>query len=353
MSNRFKNRGTVVFAIALAVLLSLGLFGLANGDNDKNESPTCKTGESFVDGQCQADTVDDKVQQDLAPCSTTWKMKSSTPKNGDWVTEVPSIKTAKTKAEARAAANDWVELVKEHPETLRGAAAFILNKNVKAKALVDDEGCASDKADALATEIKVALAASTISAGQAPTDGRNSGADPKTGEVYAYNFVGVSGDRKAIKIVLPGGRVVWVMARCGNPVIKTPPPVKEGCKKGCNPPPPPKCPPGTTTYEGRCVKKASDDGVGGNNSHANQPVQESKKGNTPGADKNNPPPKDNDPVRTPDGNGQSENGSPGNGGVKDDGPKDNTHQNDQTGSDPAKPGNENPDPPCPFGEGNC
>lgn len=175
---------------------------------------------------------------DESKCADTWRMKESTPENGDWVTEVPSIKSAQTKAEARAAANDWVDLVKRHPETLKGAAAFILDKKVDANALVSDEGCATNRADDLVTEIKVALAASLITPDQAPVDGRNSGTDPQTGEVYAYNFVGVDGDRKAIKVVLPNGQTVWIMYRCGNPVVTTPPPVHQGCKEGCNPPPP-------------------------------------------------------------------------------------------------------------------
>lgn len=334
MSNRFKkNKGLIAFVVALAVLLSLGLFGLAANSDDNPPAPA-----DDPTATATATPTEDNA------CAT-WRMKKSTPANGDWVTEVPSIKSAQTKAEARAAANDWVDLVKKHPETLRGAAAYILDERIKANVLVNDKGCASNRAEELVTEIKLALASSLITAGQAPADGRNSGADPKDGSVYAYSFEGVDGDRKAIKIVLPDGRIVWVMARCGNPVVKTPPPVETDCKKGCNPPPPPKgCPPGQVPYEGRCVKESSDDGVGGNDSPASQPVGEHPQGGTPGA--GDEPPKDDDPGRTPDDNGQSDHGSPGDGGAgAPTGPSDEDHSDDDTTHTDS--------PECPLGPGNC
>ena len=58
------------------------------------------------------------------------------------------------------------------------------------------------------------------------------------------------------------------------------------------------------------------------------------------------PPKDDDPVRTPDDNGQSGVGSPGDGGAGPaEGPSDTTHGGDDTTHTDS--------PPCPLGPGNC
>lgn len=157
-------------------------------------------------------------------CPSTWVMKKTSPSNGDIVEDVPSIRNAKSKADARAAANDWVDLVKDNPGTLSGAASVVLEKDVKRKGLVDNDGCATPQAKSVVEQMKVALALSDIAPDQAPADGYNSGAVPASGRVYTYARPGVSGNRVAVRITLRNGHTMWVMARCGNIVTHKPSP---------------------------------------------------------------------------------------------------------------------------------
>lgn len=332
------------------VFNSVSAFGdWVNGDG---EPPAASI--SDADDDTTEDPSDDPTDDgDDEVCANTWLMRKSTPKNGDWVNDVPSIRQADTKAEARAAADDWLDKVKGHPQTLKGAAAYILDEDLKVKELVNNKGCATKKAKDLVQEIKTALALATITPDEAPADGYNSFTNPDTGAVFAEGGP-IGGDRSAVKIVLRNGKTVWVMARCGNPVTTTRPPIEheppdKNPPPKDNPPPPVGCPPGTVPYEGRCVKPAGEndpDGTGGNDSPMSQNPQANPQGGTPGADHNNPPPKDNDPGRTPDGNGQSDHGSPGDGGAgSPTGPSDEDHSDDDTSHTDS--------PECPLGPGNC
>jgi hypothetical protein len=154
---------------------------------------------------------------------TTWKMTSSTPSNGNWVADgVPAIQQAKTNKQARAAIQGWVNKIKGSPSMLAGASTYLLHKQANPDELVSN-GCASKQAVSLVNEVSVALALSDVSPAQAPADGYNSGTS--NGAVVANSAPGISGNRKAVKVMAKDGTTVWVMARCGNPVTKTPPPV--------------------------------------------------------------------------------------------------------------------------------
>lgn len=158
-------------------------------------------------------------------------------------------------------------------------------------------------------------------------------------------------DGKTLRLRLECGFQPYEVNFPGIPSVKTPP--KEtpsgGCKHNCGGNPTPECKPPYVPSTTGCLKpKGQNDpgGSGGNGSPYKDPVDNHKQGGTKGADKNNPPPKDTDPVRQPDGNGQSGAGSPGNGGAGPaTGPADNSHSGDNTTVD-------NP-PPCPMGPGNC
>jgi len=63
----------------------------------------------------------------------------------------------------------------------------------------------------------------TFAEGDAPATGYNSGVN-SNGTYQVYATPGVTGNRKAIKVTLANGSVVWIMVRCGNVVYSTPPP---------------------------------------------------------------------------------------------------------------------------------
>lgn len=241
----FKRAVVGVVLLVAALLLFVFLPGV-NLDNPLTEDVADQARQDITD---TVDQTEKEVTLDRR-CAGSWKMKSSTPKNGDVVQSVPSIRRAETEAEARAAARDWVDKIKNHPGVLSGVSAYLGKQEVPSYALEVD-GCASDAAVALVQDMYVAIALSRISPALAPADGINSGT--RNGKLYAYNQRGVTGDRRAIKIVPRDGRVFWVMARCGNPVVMGNPPVPRGnppsnppgnlhppsggCEYNCTPPP--------------------------------------------------------------------------------------------------------------------
>lgn len=84
--------------------------------------------------------------------------------------------------------------------------------------------CLSQKGQELYYQLKGVLSAkgTTFAEADAPVNGYNSGVSNGTYGVSAYQ--GISGDRKAIKVTLANGTVVWIMVRCGNVVHPGPPP---------------------------------------------------------------------------------------------------------------------------------
>jgi hypothetical protein len=164
-----------------------------------------------------------------SPSSTpqTWKMETGDYANSRWFPDgIQEIKDAKTDEAAAAAAAVWLERVKTDPVLLAGTAQYFLNKDVDSAILVDENSWATAEAVELVAELQLALAQADINAAAAPMKGHNSGV--YNGQVVTSLKAGISGDRKAIKIVLADGRVIWVMARCGNPVVLGEPSLPKG-----------------------------------------------------------------------------------------------------------------------------
>jgi hypothetical protein len=154
----------------------------------------------------------------------TWEMQESEEFENDYWFEdgIIEIRTAVTPDDAIKASRVWLNRVRMEPEKLAGTIGYFLQEEVKASALVDSKGCATEKAADFVKELRMLFATSTITPDQASPDGYNSGYTEDT--VTANDTPGVGGDRTAIKIVLPDGTVVWVMARCGNVVTPGLPP---------------------------------------------------------------------------------------------------------------------------------
>lgn len=100
--------------------------------------------------------------------------------------------------------------------------------------------CLSSEGERLFYQFEGVLSASgtTFDEADAPANGYNSGIDNGTYGVASY--AGISGDRKAIKVTLKDGSIVYIMVRCGNPVYKIPPPDIPDVPTD---EPEPKCPP--------------------------------------------------------------------------------------------------------------
>jgi hypothetical protein len=85
-------------------------------------------------------------------------------------------------------------------------------------AISKDGECANDATVQLVHEIELARAQGTTEAGIAPNTGYNTGVENK--QVFGYSTTGVGGDRRAIKITLKNGTVIWILGQCGNVMTK-------------------------------------------------------------------------------------------------------------------------------------
>lgn len=181
-----------------------------------------------------------------AACPDTWQIKTANHNNNRWFANgVQSIRDAKTPAQARAAATDWVHRVESDPVNLSGAVSYFLDKNVPPAQLVNGK-CASEQAKSLAAQLELAVATAKVTPDHAPSNGTNSGVD--NGKVVSATAPGITGDTRAIKVELANGKVVWVMWRCGNAVKKGKAPVPPGHTEHQPPASPPhSTPPGHTS----------------------------------------------------------------------------------------------------------
>ncbi|MBA3758132.1 hypothetical protein H0X10_00675, partial [Candidatus Saccharibacteria bacterium] len=228
MSKHTRSSGIKASAVLLAVLIAVGLLvgsgEVSNASDRTDESATTPTMPT--------------AEEDARECPATWIIVQVDHEDSNrWFADgVQEIEEASTPEEAREAARTWLSLVRRDPQLLKGAASYFLaGRQVDASTLVDGE-CASEDAESLTAEIELAIAQAKVTPEEAPVDGTNSGTDAE-GDVTSANQAGITGDRAAIKVVLKDGTTVWIMSRCGNPVVQGPAPVPPGPTD--NPPPPP------------------------------------------------------------------------------------------------------------------
>lgn len=202
-----------------------------------------------VDAQVAMDAATDKVEALEArkteckseststatpsPTPTTeacsWKMGTADHTNNRWFYEgIAEIKSAKTSADAIIAAGVWLDKIREVPSLLSGAAKVFLQRDVNKDTLTNTDGCASDVAVDLYSELALTLAgAKSIVPDTAPTDAGNSGIHNDT-LVFSSGVTGDEASRKAVKVITADGREIWIIARCGNLATPGNPGVPEG-----------------------------------------------------------------------------------------------------------------------------
>jgi len=150
----------------------------------------------------------------------TWKLDSSGYANNRWFGEgIASIRDAQTNEQAVAAASDWLEEIRTDPILFEAGAEALLKNDIDPATLFSNR-CATDAAVKLELSVLTTLAESKIVPDDAPANGYNTGVE--NGVVVGSPTPGIGGDRKAIKITLPDGSEVWIMARCGNIVTPGP-----------------------------------------------------------------------------------------------------------------------------------
>lgn len=244
MDQRTWRNGLVTSVIGVIALLTVGLWpaNTSSGADEDTATPPPTTTTVVEDENCP-----------------TWATAEADHANNRWFANgIREIREAETPDEAREAAHTWLDQVKRHPKLLSAAAKYFFDRDVDPASL-EEEGCATEEASVLVSEIELALGEAEIQPEAAPADGYNSGVDAD-GDVVAASHAGITGDRHAIKVILKDGTTVWVMARCGNPVTREKPKVPEGPTDEPPPEEPPPCPPRTHREGDDCIH----DSVGDN-----------------------------------------------------------------------------------------
>jgi len=203
----------------MAVAIGFVAIVLAQSDSDSNKA----TAQPIATSASSTATTNSASPSSAAVCKT-WKMKSTTPGNGNWIDNgVAEIQTAKTKADAMKAGLAWLNAVKAYPGEINGAALYLLNKPVNTGSLVDKNGCATEAAVNAMQVLKTYMELHPPTVAQAPATAVNTGTS--NGAVVANTSAGITGNLKAIAMVGANGKTVYVLARCGNAVTTGTPPV--------------------------------------------------------------------------------------------------------------------------------
>ena len=251
----------VVLAVLIVIVIAIPFLGLV-----KSGDPS---GSMQIPSPTDSATPTPTPTPTSEACSASWVIEELPVLESHRFFEgIAEIQAATTSEEAADAAFVVLEKFKVDPDYLVVLIKMNLHEDVATTALVDADGCASPAAAQYVLRLGAEMAKATITVDDAPETGTNTGVNADGIPVSATS-PGVTGDRKAIKIVLEDGTTYWIMARCGNIVTEGNPPLPPGPTD--NPPPPvtppgtPECPEGTTGTWPVCKDKSSNDpGPSGN-----------------------------------------------------------------------------------------
>lgn len=223
----------LILTWAFSVLGGVSLGGASANASEKGAKPTSSASPS-------------PTATSATECTDSWKilpLSVANTTNNRWFYDgIAEIKSATTDADAVKAAGVWLEQVKQYPTYLAGASSYLLDKKDVDVATLQKDGCATSAAVTLYGELATSLVtAKLITPGNVDTSAYNSGVND--GTIVASSTPGISGDLKAIKIVLADGRTVWILARCGNIATPGQPPLPTGPTDNPPPPTPQTCPP--------------------------------------------------------------------------------------------------------------
>jgi len=228
MSKRDKG----ILLLVIAAVMVAGVIAYFSGKQSAPPPP-----KSFSVHQSTSDESD-KAQAE----SEDWEMKLETDPDRNQVIKggLKAIKTAKTTAESRLAAQQWIEAVKLNPVALAGQLKELLPElyiKVRVEDLYvkkDGKLMASKKAKKGVEDLKTFLENAVIiqKASTSEVKGYNTGIS--NGQIVRSDSPIIVGDKTAIKLqVTVGknkGKTYYILARCGNLVLpeKTPTPIPVG-----------------------------------------------------------------------------------------------------------------------------
>ena len=209
-----------VRAVALTVALGLGGGAVVGcgAETDLGNREAAAAAAADVDAGAP-------TEEETAACAETFAMPGL-PRNerSRVVLEgIPQLANATNEDEAREAIGVWSDVITRDDGVLAGYARQILGKEVPKAELVDGDGCATELADDLRTNMEIALAEGEISDGSVPApDGTlNTGFNGE--DVVVAERAGVSGDTMGISVKLLDGTIFHFLGRCGNlGIVKAP-----------------------------------------------------------------------------------------------------------------------------------
>jgi hypothetical protein len=210
-----------------AGVLAVGVALLVSGSDKENRNSVKAQPAVAADVSPSSSQAESSEQAE-----TGWAKKELTPNDENrWLENgFPNIKKAETKAEARDAVNQWLDVIKGDPETLK----FVydrLNDDKLNKSELFQNGQSTPYAEEKLKDLQLTLAMSEMKKGEAGKDLKNphnTGLN-QNGDVVLASNSGVTGDTEAVIISTPDGKRIGVMYRCAQPVVEGPVP---GVRKG-------------------------------------------------------------------------------------------------------------------------
>jgi len=205
---------------AVAVLLVLGLVAL------------------FSHGDKKTININDDQAPIVSqtPTCSTWTMKAmpTNPKDNKWfedgIAAITKANETHNPEDAKNAYREWMngtdsegnvihDGVRNYRNMLIPAAQEAFQMSFDANTISKDEECANDATVQLVNAITLkAIGDGKVTAENAPANGINTGIE--NGVVVSDSQSGITGNLRAIKIVTKDGKVIWILARCGNIVTK-------------------------------------------------------------------------------------------------------------------------------------
>lgn len=273
-------RRKIVGGVAAIGLAGLAALGIANCNGEDNEA---RDRDPRITESAEANPT--TVAESLV-CEPTWEMPGvDHGERNRWFGEgIVEIKRAQPGTEqARDALSAWLHGSEgwtpdstdeeKHPGIKHDAILFAAGYNLfvteqgenelKPEELVDDEGCATERASQALAELEAVLAVSDVKVveevdPETAATGVNTGTD-ENGNVTRAETPGVHGDTKSLRVTTQDGCTIFILARCGQVVIT------KTCRPANIPPGPTDQPPvpstTTTMPEEQQVPPKEDDGT--------------------------------------------------------------------------------------------
>jgi len=234
VSTEMWRRGTIASAVGIVILLVIALvagINLTKSDNSSASTPTARTASAPVSGTgstastCWPVKLDDNVGYRVLSAGVPAKYRKSANSTTNYL-----LKAARQ--DPRALMAFWNATPRGAKDPVRDWHELVDNKTGT---------CYSVRGQSVWQELAAQLRLSQVRKSVAPRHGCNFYVKPGGNAGCVVEVI--RGNRHGVKITFVGGKSIWVMFRCSNPVTKAPPPGNHPPKVPHRHAPPHKAPP--------------------------------------------------------------------------------------------------------------